>query len=55
MSLTKDDPAGYHARPLHIALLLTEQLGRIHPLILAPIWLGLAAVAGLPWTRPSTT
>ena len=51
MSLTKDDPAGYHARPLHIALLLTERLGRVHPLILAPVWLGLAAVAGLPWTR----
>ncbi|MFL7808810.1 MAG: hypothetical protein AB8I80_09285, partial [Anaerolineae bacterium] len=51
MGLTKDDPAGYYARPLHIALLLTEQLGRVHPLILTPIWLGLAAVAGLPWAR----
>jgi hypothetical protein len=51
MSLTKDDPAGYHARPLHIALLLTERLGRVHPLILTPVWLGLAAVAGLPWAK----
>jgi len=49
MSLTKDDPADYRSRPLHIALLLTDQLGRLHPLILTPVWLGLAAVAAWPW------
>jgi hypothetical protein len=51
MSLTKDDPAGYHARPLHIALLLTDLLGLVPPLILTPIWLVLAVVAGWAWAR----
>jgi predicted MPP superfamily phosphohydrolase len=51
MGLTKDNPPDYRSRPLHIALLLTDQLGRVHPLILTPVWLGLAAVAGLPWIR----
>jgi predicted MPP superfamily phosphohydrolase len=51
MSLTKDDPAGYRARALHIALLLTDLLGRIHPLILTPIWLGLAVAAGWVWAK----
>jgi predicted MPP superfamily phosphohydrolase len=50
-SITKDDPAGYRARPLHIALLLTELLGRVHPLILAPVWVALAVAAGWAWAR----
>jgi predicted MPP superfamily phosphohydrolase len=53
MSLTKDDPAGYRARWLHIALLLTDLLGRVHPLILTPIWLALAVAAGWAWARTS--
>ena len=51
MGLTKDNPPGYRSRPLHIALLLTDQLGRAHPLMLTPVWLGSAAVASLPWMR----
>lgn len=43
-------PPGYYLRPLHIALILTDLLGRIHPLMLTPTWLALAAVAGWPWT-----
>jgi predicted MPP superfamily phosphohydrolase len=53
MGLTKEDPADYQARPLHIALLLTDLLGRVHPLILTPVWLALAAVTGWAWTRTS--
>jgi hypothetical protein len=51
MNLNESTPPGYISRPLHIALLLTDLLGRIHPLILAPIWLALAALAGWPWWR----
>jgi hypothetical protein len=36
-------------RPLHIALVLTDLLGRIHPLMLTPAWLALAAIACWPW------
>jgi predicted MPP superfamily phosphohydrolase len=49
MKLTESDPQGYRARPLHIALLLTDLLGLVHPLILTPIWLALAVAAGWPW------
>jgi predicted MPP superfamily phosphohydrolase len=34
---------------LHIALVLTDRLGRIAPLTLAPAWLALAAIACWPW------
>ncbi|MBN1812884.1 MAG: metallophosphoesterase [Anaerolineae bacterium] len=49
MNLTKGDPAGYRARPLHIALFLTDLLGRVHPLIFTPAWLALAVAAGWMW------
>jgi predicted MPP superfamily phosphohydrolase len=42
-------PPGYGVRPLHIALVLTDLLGRIHPLMLTPAWLALAAIACWPW------
>jgi len=42
-------PPGYKAGPLHIALVLTQWLGRIAPLTLAPAWLMLAAIACWPW------
>jgi len=43
-------PPGYGMRPLHIALILTDLLGRIQPLMLTPAWLALAAIACWPWT-----
>jgi predicted MPP superfamily phosphohydrolase len=52
MSLTKNDPAGYRARPLHIALLLTELLGQLPSPFLIPVWLGLAALTGWVWQAP---
>jgi len=42
-------PPGYVLHPLHIALTLTELVGRIHPLALTPAWLALAAIACWPW------
>jgi len=42
-------PPGYYPRPLHLALVLTDLLGRIPPLMLTPTWLGLAAIACGPW------
>jgi predicted MPP superfamily phosphohydrolase len=42
-------PPGYSAHPLHIALILTDLLGRAHPLVLTPAWLALAAIACWPW------
>lgn len=51
MKLTASNPPGYTSRPLHIALLLTDLLGRVHPLILTPVWLALAAGAGWAWSR----
>jgi hypothetical protein len=42
-------PPHYRPRPLHMALVLSELLGRISPLMLAPAWLALAAIAGWPW------
>jgi len=42
-------PPGYTPRPLHAALIATHLLGRIHPLLLAPVWIGLAAAAGRAW------
>jgi predicted MPP superfamily phosphohydrolase len=51
MKLTGSNPPGYTSRPLHIALLLTDLLGRVHPLALAPVWLALAIAAGWPWAR----
>ncbi len=42
-------PPGYYPRPLHLALVLTDLLERIPPLMLTPTWLGLAAIACGPW------
>jgi predicted MPP superfamily phosphohydrolase len=42
-------PPGYKPHPLHIALVLTELIGRIHPLMVTPAWLALAAIACWPW------
>ena len=42
-------PPGYRPHPLHVALVLTELVGRIHPLVLTPAWLALAATACWPW------
>jgi len=42
-------PPGYHSRPLHLALVFTDLLGRIPPLALTPAWLALAAIACWPW------
>jgi predicted MPP superfamily phosphohydrolase len=36
-------------RLLHIALVFTGLLGRIHPLMLTPTWLALVAIACWPW------
>jgi predicted MPP superfamily phosphohydrolase len=49
MNLNEAAPPDYRSRPLHIALLLTDRLGHLHPLMLTPVWLGLAAVAAWPW------
>ncbi len=48
-------PRDYHRRPLHIALVLTDVLGRIPPLALIPAWLSLAAISSWPWTGASPT
>lgn len=42
-------PPGYTFHPLHTALVLTDLIGRIHPLALVPAWLALAAIASWPW------
>ncbi len=42
-------PQGHYPRPLHLALVFSDLLGRIPPLMLTPAWLALAAVACWPW------
>jgi len=42
-------PPGYTLHPLHVALVFTELVGRVHPLALTPAWLALAAIACWPW------
>jgi predicted MPP superfamily phosphohydrolase len=42
-------PPGYPAYPFHIALILTDYLGRIPPLALFPSWLALVAIGCWPW------
>ncbi len=42
-------PPGYPTRPLHIALVLSDLLGHVPPLLLTPAWLALAAIACWPW------
>lgn len=42
-------PPDYRPRVLHFALVATELLGRISPLMLLPAWLALAAIACWPW------
>ncbi len=42
-------PPDYRPRALHFALVLTELLSRIPPLLLLPAWLALTAIACWPW------
>jgi len=42
-------PQGHYPHPLHQALVFTDLLGRISPLMLTPAWLALAAIACWPW------
>ena len=49
MRETYRPPGGYYPRPLHLALVLSDLLGRIPPLMLTPAWLALAAIACWPW------
>ncbi len=42
-------PPGYRPRGLHFVLVFTELLARIHPLMLLPAWVALAAIACWPW------
>ena len=42
-------PPDYRPRPLHIALVFTELLGRISPTMLTPAWVALGAIACWPW------
>ncbi|MGD2104162.1 MAG: hypothetical protein PVJ55_03475 [Anaerolineae bacterium] len=42
-------PPGYRPPALHVALVITELLGRISPVVLLPAWLALAATASWPW------
>jgi len=43
------NPPGYIPRPLHLALILSDLLARISPLMLTPAWLALATIACWPW------
>ena len=43
------NPPGYTPRPFHLALVLSDLLSRISPLMLTPAWLALAAIACWPW------
>jgi len=45
-------PPGYRSRPLHIALVLTDLLARVPPLLISPALVGMAAIAAWPWQRP---
>jgi len=42
-------PPDYRPRALHVALVATELLGRVDPMMLLPAWLALAAIACWPW------
>lgn len=44
-------PPDYQPHPLHVALVLTELLGRISPAMLTPAWIALGAIACWPWDR----
>jgi predicted MPP superfamily phosphohydrolase len=50
-------PRDFRRRPLHIALVLTDVLGRIPPLLLTFTWLALAVIASWSWiaAAPSGT
>ena len=43
------DPPDYRPPALHVALVATDLLGRIPPLLLTPAWLALAAISCWPW------
>jgi predicted MPP superfamily phosphohydrolase len=42
-------PRDYRRRPLHVALVLTDVLGRIPPLLMTFTWLALAVIASWTW------
>ncbi len=42
-------PPDYQPHPLHVALVLTELLGRISPAMLTPAWIAMGAIACWPW------
>ncbi len=42
-------PPDYRPHALHLALVATELLSRVAPVMLAPAWLALAAIACWPW------
>ena len=44
-------PPDYRPRALHLALLFTDAIGRVHPLALTPAWLALSAIAAWPWSE----
>ena len=41
--------ASCEERLLHLTLVFTNSLSAVHPLLLIPLWVGLAALAGWPW------
>ena len=43
------NPPSYPFNPLHVALVLSDLLGRTPPLLLTPVWLALAAISSWPW------
>ncbi len=45
------DPSAVYRRPLHVALVLTDVLGRIPPPLLAFTWLALAVISSYTWTK----
>jgi len=51
--MSTDPSPAQPSGPLHLALLLSEMLGRIPPLSVAPALAGMAAIGAWPWGRPS--
>ncbi len=42
-------PPGYRPRLLHYGLVFADLAGRVHPLVLTPVWLALVAIVSWPW------
>lgn len=45
-------PSESSASPFHVALVLSDLLGRIPPLLISPALAGMAAIAAWPWQQP---